>query len=978
MKGTRFGGCFSIRIETQAINQGHSRIFSFSSDFERNALMKNILIPFFLLFITATFYAQIVDIPDPVFKDKLLNHSNPVIDANNDGEIQLSEAQATTNISIGFAPIEDLTGIEAFVNLRDFAMQGGLFTSVDLSQNTSLEFVFFTLGELEDITLPNTTTIDDLQLWGNALTEIDVAGFPNLEFLSLSNNEFTSLDVSNNLALTNLNINNTNISNLDVSMLSNLESLAIENTPISAIDVSNNTSLIQLNLGSNTDASPITSLNLTNNANLEKLIIRKTNLSTLDVAVNINLDFLLVYDALFSTFDISSNVNLEELQVTGQNMTSLDLSQNVALTGFALSDAQITNIDLSQNTALEALNIGFVPIVDLDLSQNTLLTNLTITETALASLDLSQNTQLDDITLWFTPLATIDLSTITALTFLRIGGGAMTSIDYPDNNFLLQAWFYYTSFETLDFSALDNLCQVVFRYNLSLTSFNIKNGNNAALVSGNSCGDGSSTFSIRNNPNLRVICVDDAVFAANNLPFISSYITYVDDCSITSNDLNTLEGLVSYDLDNNGCSSGDLPLESILVNSTDGTNNFAVASQPTGDYGLSLSENTYTTNVVGLSSYFTVSPMDVVDTFVGFNQTEQQDFCVQPAGSFNDLNISINPHYDPVPGSRVSYSVVSQNAGTTQLNGVVTLNFDSERVSFFGADPIPTGQTSSSVSWDLGAIQVFSTEVIEVSFDVADTPVNIPGDILNYSATIEPISGDETPDDNQFNFSHVVSVTPFFDAMTVVQGRQVLVEDAEEYLNYVVNFENTSGTTISDVFIHSLLESNLDFSSIQIIDSSHPVRFNMFNNEVHFWMEDINLPDEGIGGGSGYVAYKIRPIQGLGIGDVVTHTASIHMDALAPVFSNTVTTTFVAELSTTDVAKIGISLYPNPTDGFFTIQATEPITEVTVFSILGQEVFRENRDSEIETLDISSESAGTYFVRVTMLNSYKVFQIIKK
>ncbi len=80
--------------------------------------MKHILLALGLLF-SFTASAQIVNIPDPNFKIALLNYTPP-IDTNEDGEIQVSEAEAVIYLlRLDNKGINDLTGIEAFVNLRD-------------------------------------------------------------------------------------------------------------------------------------------------------------------------------------------------------------------------------------------------------------------------------------------------------------------------------------------------------------------------------------------------------------------------------------------------------------------------------------------------------------------------------------------------------------------------------------------------------------------------------------------------------------------------------------------------------------------------------------------------------------------------------------------------------------------------------------------------------------------------------------------
>jgi len=79
--------------------------------------MKNIFI--LLLLFTGIVNAQIVNIPDPVFKQYLLNHA-PLIDLNGNNEIEVDEASAFGSpmlFGLAESGITDLTGIQAFTNL---------------------------------------------------------------------------------------------------------------------------------------------------------------------------------------------------------------------------------------------------------------------------------------------------------------------------------------------------------------------------------------------------------------------------------------------------------------------------------------------------------------------------------------------------------------------------------------------------------------------------------------------------------------------------------------------------------------------------------------------------------------------------------------------------------------------------------------------------------------------------------------------
>ncbi|MEZ5049033.1 MAG: hypothetical protein R2766_05225 [Saprospiraceae bacterium] len=73
--------------------------------------MRLLLILSVLLLSTKSYTQDIVDIPDPNFKQALIDEG---VDTNGDGEIQVSEAEVVDSLSIYDFKIEDLTGIEFF------------------------------------------------------------------------------------------------------------------------------------------------------------------------------------------------------------------------------------------------------------------------------------------------------------------------------------------------------------------------------------------------------------------------------------------------------------------------------------------------------------------------------------------------------------------------------------------------------------------------------------------------------------------------------------------------------------------------------------------------------------------------------------------------------------------------------------------------------------------------------------------------
>src|SRR5690606_734514 len=97
--------------------------------------MKKKLLYLLLLF-SGIASAQIVNIPDANFKNKLLsanttnniakdiNDNSIIIDTNGDYEIQESEALLVSQLNVSLSAIADMTGIEYFTNLKNIDCGG--------------------------------------------------------------------------------------------------------------------------------------------------------------------------------------------------------------------------------------------------------------------------------------------------------------------------------------------------------------------------------------------------------------------------------------------------------------------------------------------------------------------------------------------------------------------------------------------------------------------------------------------------------------------------------------------------------------------------------------------------------------------------------------------------------------------------------------------------------------------------------------
>lgn len=216
--------------------------------------MKNKVILLLILLISTVSYTQIVDIPDPNFKNALVNtlcvdtdgdyivDSN--VDTNNDGEIQVSEAETVTFLNVSSNNIESMVGIQSFVNLQVLQCTDNLITAIDVSQNLNLTNLSIGNNLLTNIDVKENIQLKSLNFSYNKIANINVSYNLNLDTLIANNNLLYEIDVSNNLSLYDLSFFNNQISYLDCSQHSNLVFLIGFNNQLTYLNINNNNNSI--------------------------------------------------------------------------------------------------------------------------------------------------------------------------------------------------------------------------------------------------------------------------------------------------------------------------------------------------------------------------------------------------------------------------------------------------------------------------------------------------------------------------------------------------------------------------------------------------------------------------------------------------------------------------------------------------------------------------------------------------------------
>jgi Secretion system C-terminal sorting domain len=173
------------------------------------------LYSFIAFYIITSLQAQVINFPDANLKAKLLEAdvNNMIaehnkIDVNENGEIEVAEAQNIIFLDISNSSISNLSGLSYFP-LSGFVCSSNLLTSLDGLNQQSLEYLKCDHNQLTELII-TTSTIVDIDCSYNQLISLDLSMLGVTYTTKIQNNtisEFYPPDYVGNLNIRNNNFN---------------------------------------------------------------------------------------------------------------------------------------------------------------------------------------------------------------------------------------------------------------------------------------------------------------------------------------------------------------------------------------------------------------------------------------------------------------------------------------------------------------------------------------------------------------------------------------------------------------------------------------------------------------------------------------------------------------------------------------------------------------------------------------------------
>ncbi|MEE1898314.1 T9SS type A sorting domain-containing protein [Flavobacterium rakeshii] len=457
---------------------------------------------------------------------------------------------------------------------------------------------------------------------------------------------------------------------------------------------------------------------------------------------------------------------------------------------------------------------------------------------------------------------------------------------------------------------------------------------------------------------IRVENPETGCYVIHSIPF------YIEPCTD-----NLISGILTLDTGENGCESGSTPAAHVMISLTNGDILRYTYTNVDGEYTFyNVPDGVNEIIVMGQGTQtFQTVPASYTVTTPGV--IEDNNFCLTAPDPYNDALVYILPYQLPRPGFPFQCKLLLQNLGNTTLNGAVTLQFDDTIMTYDNSSPM-MNLTGNTLDVYYTNLQPFVPQYIEINFTVFTPPTVNAGDILNLVANITVTEGDDNILNNtQINSLEVVNSWDPND-IACREGDYITEEQADDYLHYLIRFQNTGNADAINVRIEDVLDDKLDWGTLQPLSASHDYRVEAENNTVQFIFNDINLPGEEVNEpeSHGYIAYRIKPKAGAEIGDIFEATASIYFDFNEAIITNTATTEIQSIMGLEDNILNQFSLYPNPAKNIVHIAFEDSVANnvsISISDISGKIVLAKTISNGENSFDVSGLTTGMYFVSLT-------------
>ncbi|GAA3653588.1 T9SS type A sorting domain-containing protein [Flavivirga jejuensis] len=425
-----------------------------------------------------------------------------------------------------------------------------------------------------------------------------------------------------------------------------------------------------------------------------------------------------------------------------------------------------------------------------------------------------------------------------------------------------------------------------------------------------------------------------------------------------NDEINFLNGALTYEKNNDG-------VEHVLYSSNGVFNIISDDENNTYDISYEIFTEYDACYDITTVSYDSVSVSNGSMVNYNFPVTKTQD-C-------GDIAVYLISYVPPRPGfDYVNYLVIKNKGLETVSSGTVEFVHD-PLVTFNTVTNVDIGDTvnNTATGFTLDFVDLKPNEQKTVMVEMNVPVATSLGTLLTNTATYSVI--DLSTENNTSVLSETVIGSYDPNDIAESHGPDIFYDsfNNNDYLYYTVRFQNVGTADAINVSIDNTLNPKLDKSTIKMLSASHDYVFTRTDAQLNWKFDDIHLPSEDMDepNSHGYVYYKIKPLAGYNIGDIIPNTAEIYFDFNEAVITNTFNTEFITTLSNTDLINQSFLVFPNPANDIVELRFNKNISSkvnVSVYNIQGKLILNSEEEPYNKTIQInvSSLKRGLYFLKV--------------
>jgi uncharacterized repeat protein (TIGR01451 family) len=296
--------------------------------------------------------------------------------------------------------------------------------------------------------------------------------------------------------------------------------------------------------------------------------------------------------------------------------------------------------------------------------------------------------------------------------------------------------------------------------------------------------------------------------------------------------------------------------------------------------------------------------------------------------------------------------------------------------------------SGNSITWNLGSINpgYTNTDILyfNVPFGLADgtqhlfnstIAPNLVSDCYNgnnHGGLLQILGNSYDPNDK-----NVYRKTFHENEISGFSESDINFGEVDE-LEYTVRFQNTGTAPAQNIYILDTLDAELDWSTFELIQSTHEVEVENFGNGVlRFKYNNIWLPDssESQELSQGHFVFRTRENSGNPIGSEITNTAYIYFDWNPAIITNTTYNVnnwieFVGEENA-----FNVQAFPNPMQNELTLKVAGQFN-YEILDLAGRKLLQGMGVSQT-TINTESLATGTYLLSVYVNGSRQTGKVVK-